>query len=322
MEKEQRLELIRRNAVEVVEDSELVELLKSKKNPSVYCGYETSGEVHLGHLVTITKLLDFQKAGCEVKVLFADWHTWLNQKGDWDFINRQVKLWEKAFKAAGLSDAKFIVGSSFQRSQEYIDDIFSMSLKTTIQRALRSMQDVARDIEHAKVSQVLYPFMQIEDIKALNVDITTAGLEQRKIHMLAREILPTMGRKAPICVHTPLIPSLKGPEGKMSSSDPSSLISVRDSPEDIKKKMNSAFCLAGVVKDNPALLMAKLLVFPRMDSFKIRRPEKFGGNLEFNSYVELEKSFEEKKVHPLDLKNSVSAALTDILEPIRKALIK
>lgn len=319
MDAKEKLELIKRNAVEVIEEKELVELLKKKKRPVVYCGYEVSGEVHLGHLVTITKLVDFEKAGFHVKVLFADWHTWLNQKGDWDFIHRQAKNWEKAFKTVGLKNAEYVLGTKFQRDVDYIDHILKLALKITMNRALRSMQEIARDIEHARVSQLIYPLMQAYDITALKVDVAYAGLEQRKIHMLAREYLPEIGGKAPICVHTPLIPSLKGPGSKMSSSDPASLLSVRDSEGDIRKKIKDAYCPEGDVKDNPVLLIARLLIFPRIEKFEVKRPEKFGGNVSFACYEELEKAFAEKKLHPMDLKNAVSEYMVKILEPVRKA---
>jgi tyrosyl-tRNA synthetase len=320
MNNSERLELIKRNTVEIIEEDELKKLLKEKKHPVVYCGYEVSGEVHLGHLVTISKLMDFEKAGFKVIVLFADYHTWLNQKGDWGKIRKLTKLWEKVFNAFGLEKADYVLGSSFQRKEDYVDDVMKISVKTTINRALRSMQEIARDIEHAKVSQVIYPFMQVEDIKELSVDVASSGVEQRKIHMLAREVLPEIGYKVPICVHTPLIPSLKGPGGKMSSSVPESLISVRDSPESIKKKINKAYCPEGAVDDNPVLAIARLIIFPMIDRYVVERVEKFGGNLEFKSYEELEKEFVSKKLHPLDLKNSVIKYLVEILAPVRKII--
>ena len=180
---DKKLDLIIRNIAEILNENKLSSILK-KKNPVAYCGYEPSGQIHLGHLVTITKLLDLQNAGFHVKVLLADWHAWLNKKGGWDFINEQVKLWKQGFKAAGLKNAEFVVGTSFQKKSEYLDDVMKMALSVTMNRALRSMQQVARDVENAKVSQVIYPLMQIADIKHLNIDLVQAGIEQRKIHAL------------------------------------------------------------------------------------------------------------------------------------------
>ena len=114
MDEKEKISLIKRNADEVLNEGEVSEILK-KKNLKVYCGYEPSGEIHLGHLVTMTKLLDFQKAGIQPIVLLADWHAWLNKKGDWEFLNKQVKAWEKGMKAAGLTKAKFVKGTDFQR---------------------------------------------------------------------------------------------------------------------------------------------------------------------------------------------------------------
>jgi tyrosyl-tRNA synthetase len=310
-----KLELIKQNSAEIINEEEILKLLKKKK-PIAYCGYETSGEIHLGHLVTITKLIDLAKAGFHIKILFADWHTFLNQKGDWGFIKKQVKNWTAGFKAAGLKDAEFVLGSSFQRKMEYIDDVFTIATKTTINRSLRSMQQVARDIDHAKVSQVIYPFMQIADIKHLNVDLVHSGIEQRKIHMLGTEVFKEINYKSPVFIHTPLISSLSG-KGKMSSSEDGSFISIRDGDESITKKIKKAHCVAGEIKENPIMQITQLIVFPRVEKFIIDRPEKFGGNLEFENYTLLEKAFVKKDVHPLDLKNALSKYLIEIISPIR-----
>ncbi len=321
MDYEERKELIMRNAEEVIGEDKIISLFKEKEQPVTYCGYETSGEVHLGHLVTITKLMDLEKAGCKVKILFADWHTWLNQKGDWDWIKNQVEMWKKAFIAAGLKNPEFILGTEFQRDMKYIDDLFKLAQKTTLNRALRSMQQVARDIEHAKVSQVIYPLMQILDIKHLGIDIVQAGIEQRKIHMLGLEVFEEiLEYKKPVFVHTPLIPALQGPDaGKMSSSDNSTLISVRDDADSIKKKLRKAYCPVGETKENPVIMIAQLIIFPRLNEFIIKRPEKFGGNISFNNFEELKKAYENEEIHPLDLKNAVAEYLIEILNSIRKA---
>jgi tyrosyl-tRNA synthetase len=52
--------------------------------------------------------------------------------------------------------------------------------------------------------------------------------------------------------------------------------------------------------------------------FVIERPAKWGGNLVFTSYADLEKAFAEKQVHPADLKAAVAMQLNRLLEPIRR----
>jgi|TARA_Y100000310_G_C20591760_1_gene768449 tyrosyl-tRNA synthetase len=318
MKVDKRIELIKRNSDEILNEKYLKEILK-KKNLTVYCGYEPTGEIHLGHLVTITKLLDFQKAGIKPIVLLADWHAWLNKKGDWNFLEKQIKIWSKGMKAAGLTKAKFVKGTNFQRKDNYLDDVMIMALNTTVNRGIRSMQTVARDIENAKISQIIYPLMQIEDIKSLNVDFVISGMDQRKIHALGLEVFSKIDmKKKPVFIHTGIITSLKGPGKKMSSSSPETIISIRDSKETINKKINNAHCIEGEIKNNPILEICKLLIFPRFEKIKIKRSSKYGGDLSYNSYFKLEKDFESKKLHPLDLKNSVSEYLRKIIEPIRK----
>lgn len=105
---------------------------------------------------------------------------------------------------------------------------------------------------------------------------------------------------------------------KMSKSNPNSAIFMTDSTDEIKKKFNKAYCPEGQVEDNPVLEYFKYIVFEKFDKVVIERPGKFGGNLEFNSYEELENSFSEKKIHPLDLKNTCAKYIDELILPIRK----
>ncbi|MEA3255126.1 MAG: tyrosine--tRNA ligase [Candidatus Altiarchaeota archaeon] len=313
------INLIKRNTVEIVTGDELSRLLGEKKSPVTYCGYEVSGPVHIGTLVAVYKQIDFMNAGLGVKVLFADVHTELNRKGDKEWVDSMVAYWMDCLRALGLNKpgVEFIRGSEFEFERDYIKDVFTLGLKSTLNRALRSMQEIARDVEHARVSQVFYPLMQIADIKALGVDIAHGGMEQRKIHMLARELLPEIDYQKPVCIHTPLLCSLQGPESKMSSSKPETMIRVDDEPDKITEKIRKAYCPLEK-EGNPVLQICEYLIFPKLGGIEVRRKEKFGGNLVLNSYPELEKEYLEGRLHPMDLKTAVTENLIAILEPVRE----
>jgi tyrosyl-tRNA synthetase len=106
---------------------------------------------------------------------------------------------------------------------------------------------------------------------------------------------------------------------KMSKSKPDSAIFIHDDPETIKRKINSAYAPEGVVEFNPILDWTKHLIFYYPNTtFTINRPEKWGGNLEYKSYEDLEKDYAEKKLHPQDLKMAVADWLIQKLEPARK----
>ncbi len=318
MDLKDKLDLIKRNTEEIITEEELSKLLKSNKRPIAYCGYEPNGPLHLGHFVTITKLMDLEKAGFKIIILLADVHAMLNRKGEENLIKKEVESWKKTIKSIGIK-AEIVLGSSFQFSKEYQFDVMKLAQSLSINRGLRSMQEVARDIENATISQLWYPLMQVADIKHLNVNIALGGLEQRKIHMLGKDMENINDFKF-IALHTPLITSLKGPGKKMSKSIPGSGISFQDSYQEIKKSINEAYCPEKETKDNSILQINKLIVFPLLKNLKIKRPDKFGGNKNYEKYKLLEMEFMEGKLHPLDLKNATIEALEEIIKPIRDDL--
>ncbi len=303
------IEEIKKNTAEIITEEELKEIL-NKKEKKAYIGFEPSGKIHLGHYLQIKKMMDLEKAGFDIIILLADLHAYLNQKGTLEEIQEIGEYNKKVFNAMGLK-ANYIYGSEFQLDKDYTLNVYKLALKTTLKRARRSMELIAREDENPKVAEVIYPIMQVNDIYYLDVDVAVGGLEQRKIHMLARELLP----KKVVYIHNPVLTGLDG-KGKMSSSK-GNYIAVDDSPEVIREKIKKAYCPIGVVEGNPILEISKyFLKYP----LTIKRPEKFGGDIEVKSYDELETLFKEKKLHPMDLKNTVAEELIKILEPIRERL--
>ncbi|VVB94104.1 Tyrosine--tRNA ligase [uncultured archaeon] len=313
------LSLITRNTEEIVTKDELEALINSSKKPSAYVGYEPSGKIHMGHVLTVNKLLDLQAAGFKITVLLADIHAYLNEKGTMDEVRKIADYNKRCFIALGLDENKtdFVLGSSYQLKPEYMLDVLKLARSTTLNRARRSMDEVSRDAENPKVSQMIYPLMQALDIAHLGVDVAVGGIDQRKIHMLAREGLPELGYRAPVCIHTPI---LLGLDGKKMSSSKGNYISVDDTAEDIKKKMKGAFCTEGEVKDNPVLSLFKFHIMPRYPEIVVKRPEKYGGDLHYESYEKLESDFAAKVLHPMDLKVAAAGYMNEILEPVRNLM--
>lgn len=314
MDIDTKIDMIESGTLEIISHDELKEKLQ-KDSPVAYIGYEPSGKVHLGHAITIKKMIDLQKAGFKIKILLADLHAYLNGKGTLEEIKEISDYMQKCFLAFGLTeDTEFILGSSFQTDKDYTLKVYELALSTTLTRARRSMAQITRDKEDHKVAEVIYPIMQVIDMLFLDTDIAVGGMEQRKIHMLARENLPKVGTSSPVIIHTPLLHGTDGSE-KMSSSK-ENFIAIDDAPEVIKKKIKNSFCPAGEVEGNPIIEIAKHFIYDNKDTLLIERPPKFGGNLEL-SYDELLKLYGDGKLHPLDLKNAVANDLIKILEPVR-----
>jgi tyrosyl-tRNA synthetase len=322
-------ERVAANTEEVVTAEELKELC-SRPKKRAYIGFEPSGRVHLGWKLCARKIQDLTAAGFEMLVLLADWHALINDKlgGDMDKIRACAEYMKDCFEALGVprSGVKYVYASDYIGEKSYWERVIRVSKATSLSRIRRAMDIMGRQEDEVELdsSRMLYPMMQVADIFHLDVDLAYGGMDQRKAHMLARDVGEKYKWKKITALHTPLLSSLAGSErmdpmeSKMSKSKPDSAIFIHDSPEEIKRKLKGAFCTAKQVENNPVLELCKLLVFPELGKLKITRPAKWGGDLEFKSYEELAKSFAAEQLHPADLKGGVSEALVDILAPVRK----
>ncbi len=315
----EKFELAARNTEEVVTDEGLEDLLETG-DFRVYCGYEPSGELHFGHTLTVQKLIDFQKLGAQVVVLFADLHAYLNEKGSLEDIQDLAEYNKECFIGLGLDpdDTEFIMGTDYQLDGDYMMNVLQLSTTSTLNRARRSMDMIARQTESPKVSQVLYPLMQAADIDWLDLDVAVGGIDQRKVHMIAREKLPEIGAPKPVFVHTPLLLGLSGGD-KMSTSG-ENYIALDDSPEDIREKVNDAYCPPEKVEGNPMIEYADKIIFPKLDVLEIERPDKYGGDLEIENFEKLVNLYESDDLHPADLKTGIANAFIEIFGPIRERI--
>ena len=339
MDVDERLAFIMREPTEeVVTSDELHTLIETKTHPKHYIGLEISGMLHIGSLVmTGFKINDFMKAGINTTVFLADWHTYINDKmgGDWDRIKKVSQYYTEAFKFF-CPGVNIVLGSDlYKKTQDYWENFVRFSKHMTLARTMRSLTIMGRSEaeKNLDLSQLLYPPMQSVDIKALDLDIVHAGMDQRKIHMLVREIFPKLGWKVPVLVHHHLLPGLSEPlrisidEGngddtrissKMSKSKPASGILIHDDEKAIRDKIGKAFCPVGVAAGNPILELVRYVIFHEFDEFAIERPTKYGGSITYTSYKDIEHDFVTKKIHPMDLKNSTATYINKIIEPIRK----
>lgn len=331
--------IIREPTEEVITIDDLKMLLQTVSHPRHYIGLEISGVLHLGSLIlTGFKINDFIKAGINTTVFLADWHTYINDKlgGDWNRIKQVSQYYAEAFKFFCPS-VNVVLGSDLykQKGQDYWENFVRFSKQMTLARTIRSLTIMGRnegERNNLDLSQLLYPPMQSVDIEALDLDIVHAGMDQRKIHMLVREIFPKLGWKVPVVIHHRLLPGLSEPvrmgldenaiddariSSKMSKSKPASGILIHDDAKTIKDKISKAFCPAGVLEGNPILELVRYVIFHQFDDFVIERPIKYGGDIRYSNYRQVENDFVTKKIHPMDLKNATASYVDKIIEPIR-----
>ncbi len=320
--------------------------------PKAYIGFEPSGTAHVGWMVCTDMIRRLTAAGFDLTILLADWHAQINDKlgGDLAAIQRCGKYMEEAFEALGVQrdSVRYVYANDVVKDPAYWAMVLKVQKNTTLARIRRAMTIMGRgeDEGDGDMSKFVYPAMQVSDIFHLGIELAYGGLDQRHAHMLARDVAAKLGRPAPTALHTPLVPSLKGPGAgrmdaessivgtaaagaasvKMSKSDPDSGIFIHDSAQDIARKLKGAHCPAKEVDGNPVLDLLRLVVWPRLASagltLDVKRPEKFGGDKSYASLDDVKADFASGALHPIDLKNAVAAALAQQLEPVRAYFAK
>ncbi|GME93035.1 hypothetical protein B5S28_g3809 [[Candida] boidinii] len=328
---EEQFKLITKNLQEVLNPQIIKNVLEVEKRPlKVYWGTAPTGKPHCGYFVPMTKLAHFLRAGCEVTVLLADLHAFLdNMKASLEVVKYRAKYYEFVVKAilrsinVPIENLKFVVGSSYQLSSDYTLDIFRLSNIVSQNDAKRAGADVVKQVSNPLLSGLIYPLMQALDEEHLGVDAQFGGVDQRKIFVLAEENLQSIGYKKRAHLMNPMVPGL-AQGGKMSASDPNSKIDILEEPKIVKKKINTAFCSPGNVEENGLLSFIEYVVAPIYElkngenkfEFSIDRPEKYGGPITYSSFQELKQSFKEEKLNPVDLKSGVADAINVLLAPI------
>lgn len=353
MTTDEKIQLITRHLDEVITEDELRRLIDSGTPLRHYIGFEISGKLHIGHFFQLLKVKDLQDAGVYTQIFLADLHSAVNDKlgGDLETIKKIgneyfIPAMRVLFQCIGGDPEKLIFrlcSEDYARHPEFWMTFIEMGKATTLARTRRSITIMGREEgdDSMETAKLMYPIMQAADIFMLEANIAQAGIDQRKVHVVARDganQIKTFAMKdaagnpiKPIAIHTPILLGLQAQEEvetgevdeiamrtKMSKSKADSGVSVHDAPDDIKKKINQAYAPEGTIQNNPVLNWAKYLIFYNDGLLSVHRDEKWGGDLSYHTYADLEKDYIEKKLHPQDLKMAVAEWLIAKLEPVRK----
>ncbi|MDE1855752.1 MAG: tyrosine--tRNA ligase [Candidatus Micrarchaeota archaeon] len=338
MDIETKISTLKSFAQEIVTEEELRKLFESNAHPVAYDGFEPSGiaPIHFG-LLRARNLKKMLSVGIKFKLYLADYFAFLNNKldGDLEHIREAGKYFIEVWKACGIDTSKVEVvwAKDIMDDIDYWDRFMHVGKATTMDRMKRAITIMGRkEGDKLSVGQLFYPAMQVTDIFHMGIDLCQLGMEQRRANMLAREVAEKYGWKKPVAVHHHLVMGLQGiPQGvdqtdkealidfKMSKSNPKSAIYMHDTYDEIKSKVNGAYCPEKIVDGNPLFNYLDLILLEdKAEPITIERPQKFGGNLEAGSYAELVESYKTGKLHPMDLKSFVAAKLEEQIKPARE----
>ena len=334
MDVQAKVDLMKSFAEEIITEEELKRLFETNSKPIAYDGFEPSGiaPIHFG-LLRATNLKNMLKAGIKFKLYLADYFAFVNNKlgGDIEKIRSAGNYFVEVWKACGIDTNKVEViwAKDIMDGIGYWDKTLKIAREISLERNLRAVTIMGRkESDKLNVGQLLYPSMQVTDIFHMDINICQLGMDQRRANVLGREIADKLKWKKPIAAHHHIILGLKGLQkketseetliaSKMSKSDPSSAIYMHESYEELKSKINGAFCPAKVDEGNPLLEYCKYILFKEVKSINLDRPSKFGGPIEYFSYDELRKDYVNGSLHPTDLKILVTDELEKLIAPVR-----
>ncbi|KAF7562297.1 hypothetical protein G7046_g1803 [Stylonectria norvegica] len=325
----ERFALISENLAEILNPEIIEKILADGGHPKIYWGTATTGRPHCGYFVPALKIAQLLAAGCDVTILLADIHGFLdNLKAPLELVALRAQFYRHTvtaiLKAVGVSTEKlkFVLGSSYQRTSEYVMDVYKLCSLVSEHDAKKAGAEIVKQSDNAPLSGLLYPILQVLDEEYLGVDAQFGGLDQRKLFTAAKEWLPKIGYKPRAHLLNSMVPGLHG--GKMSASDPDSKIDLLDPPDIVTKKIRKAVAAPKVVEDNGVLAFVEFVLLPVAGlrgarEFRVDRERDGLEPLVYTSIAQMQDDYRNDVLSPQILKPAMAKALNELLAPIQEA---
>ena len=251
---DEQLTLIRRGAVEIIQEKELraklEKSLKSKKKLVIKAGFDpTAPDIHLGHTVLLRKLKHFQVLGHDVVFLIGD-HT--ATIGDptgasetrprltEEEVAKNAETYKKQVsKILDIKKLRIEFNSKWLGKKMGPAGIAKLVSKYTVQRMLERDDFSKRYKEQKPISMLefFYPLLQGYDSVHLKADVEIGGTDQKFNMLVGRTIQERYGQEAQVVITMPILEGLDGVQ-KMSKSL-GNYIGINESPKDMFGKIMS-----------------------------------------------------------------------------------
>jgi tyrosyl-tRNA synthetase len=224
-----QLEIIKRGAVDVLPEEELVAKLKRGRPLRIKAGFDpTAPDLHLGHTVLIQKMKQFQDLGHQVIFLIGDFTGMIGDPSGKSETRKQLTRDEVSANAETykeqifkILDQKKTIIEFNHRWMEKMDAVAMIELtgKYTVARMLEREDFKQRYQKQQPISihEFLYPLIQGYDSVVLEADVELGGTDQRFNLLMGRELQREYGQEAQVVLTMPLLEGLDGVQ-KMSKS--------------------------------------------------------------------------------------------------------
>ncbi len=241
--------LLKRGVAEVIIKEELLNLLRSGKKLRLKEGFDPSApDIHLGHMVALRKLRQFQEMGHQVILIVGDWTDRIGDPSGAS-VTRPMLTAEQVQANAETYMQQFFKIVDRKRTEvrwqsEWfgkfsLGDVIQLTSKFTVAQILAREDFSSRYTAGRSISmtELLYPLLQAYDSVAVQADVEFGGTDQKFNLLVGRELQSTVGQN-PQQVF--LVPLLVGTDGahKMSKSL-GNYIGVAEPPDEIYGKVMS-----------------------------------------------------------------------------------
>jgi len=253
MDTQKSLELIKRGAVEIIDEEQLLLKLKasekSKKPLIIKAGFDPSApDIHLGHTVLLRKLKHFQDLGHRVAFLIGDFTAMIGDPtGRSEIRNRltekEVKLNAKTYKqqVAKILDIKkcdVVFNSKWLKGMS-LADFLDVAARQTVARVLEraDFQERYKQGKDISLLEFIYPLLQAYDSVVLEADVELGGTDQKFNLLMGRTLQKRYEQEQQVVITMPLLEGTDGVQ-KMSKSY-NNYIAITDSSQDMFGKIMS-----------------------------------------------------------------------------------
>ncbi|MFH1401667.1 MAG: tyrosine--tRNA ligase [Parcubacteria group bacterium] len=217
----------------------------------LYCGYDPSGpSLHLGHMITLKKLSQFQKLGHKVVMLLGDFTGMIGDPTDKLAVRKKLtreevlknsinykKLASKFLCFSGVNPAEILYNSRWSDKLSFSDLIELAANFTVGQMITREMfQQRLRDKKPIYLHEFLYPLAQAYDSLAMDVDLEIGGNDQTFNMLCGRELMRAVKNKEKFVLALKLLADHSGK--KMGKSE-GNMVRLDEDPKQMFGKIMS-----------------------------------------------------------------------------------
>jgi len=227
-EQEQNL-LLRRGVAEIIVENEMIELLRAGKKLRLKEGFDPSfPDIHLGHMVSLRKLRQFQELGHQVVLIVADWTARIGDPSGASATRPMLTMEQVQANAQTYMEQFFKVVDKEKtevRWQSEWFDKFTLTEVIQLTSKFTVAQFLARDDFNTRynagqpiaLTEFMYPLLQAYDSVAIEADVEFGGTDQKFNFLVGRDLQSMLGQRPQQCFMTPLLVGTDGSQ-KMSKS--------------------------------------------------------------------------------------------------------